>query len=69
LQDLRKIGCDIITIGQYLRPSRLNLPVQEYIKPEIFERLRVTALSMGFRYVASAPLARSSMNADEMYNN
>jgi lipoic acid synthetase len=68
LRDLRSTGCDIITIGQYLRPSRFNLPVIEYIRPEIFERLRLTALSMGFKYVASAPLVRSSMNADEMYN-
>jgi len=69
LRDLRSAGCDIITIGQYLRPSRFNLPVIEYMRPEIFERLRLTALSMGFKYVASAPLVRSSMNADEMYNN
>ena len=69
LRDLRNAGCDIITIGQYLRPSRLNLPVVEYVRPEIFERLRLTSLSMGFKYVASAPLVRSSMNAEEMYNN
>jgi lipoic acid synthetase len=69
LSDLRSAGCDIITIGQYLRPSRLHLPVVEYIRPEIFERLRVTALSMGFTHVASAPLVRSSMNAEEMYYN
>jgi lipoyl synthase len=69
LSDLRDAGCDIITIGQYLRPSRLQLPVVEYIRPGIFEELRVTALSMGFRYAASAPLVRSSMNAEEMYYN
>jgi lipoyl synthase len=69
LSDLRYAGCDIITIGQYLRPSRLHLPVAEYIRPEIFERLRVTALSMGFTHAASAPLVRSSMNAEEMYYN
>jgi lipoyl synthase len=69
LSDLRYAGCDIITLGQYLRPSKLHLPVAEYIRPEIFERLRVTALSMGFRYAASAPLVRSSMNAEEMYYN
>jgi lipoyl synthase len=68
LSDLRDTGCDIVTIGQYLRPLRSKLPVVEYIKPEIFERLRLTALSMGFTYVASAPLSRSSMNAEEMYN-
>ena len=69
LRELRSIGCDIITIGQYLRPSRFKLPVIEYIRPEIFEELRLKALSMGFKYVASAPFVRSSMNAEEMYNN
>jgi lipoic acid synthetase len=69
LRDLRSTGCDIVTIGQYLRPSRINLPVIEYIRPEIFERLRLTALSLGFQYVASAPLVRSSINAEEMYYN
>ncbi len=69
LSDLRSAGCDIITIGQYLRPSRLHLPVVEYISPEVFERLRLKALAMGFSHVASAPLVRSSMNAEEMYYN
>ncbi len=69
LRDLRNAGCDIITMGQYLRPSRKNLPVAEYIFPETFEWLRTKALSLGFRYAASAPLVRSSMSAEEMYNN
>ena len=69
LRDLRDTGCDIVTIGQYLRPMKSNIPVVEYIEPAIFERLRLTALSMGFTYAASAPLVRSSMNAEEMYNN
>ncbi|MEW6585316.1 MAG: lipoyl synthase [Nitrospirota bacterium] len=68
LRDLRNAGCDMITVGQYLRPSRLNVPVVEYVRPEIFEKLRIAALSMGFKHVASAPLVRSSMNAEEMYN-
>lgn len=68
LNDLRNAGCDIVTIGQYLRPSRSNLPVIEYVLPERFEALRLRALSMGFQYAASAPLVRSSMNAEEMYN-
>ncbi|MEJ2696323.1 MAG: lipoyl synthase [Candidatus Sulfobium sp.] len=68
LGELRQSGCDFITIGQYLRPSRNNLPVVEYIRPEIFEELRLKALGMGFRYVASGPLVRSSMNAAEMYD-
>ena len=69
LKDLRNAGCDIVTIGQYLRPSKLNPSVIDYIKPEVFETLRITALAMGFKYVASGPLVRSSMNAEEMYNN
>ncbi len=67
LKDLRDAGCDIIIIGQYLRPARANLPVVEYISPEAFENLRLTALSMGFQHAVCAPLARSSMNAEEMF--
>ena len=68
LNDLWKGGCDSVTMGQYLRPSKKNLPVVEYIRPEIFETLRNRALNMGFKYVASAPLVRSSLNVDEMYH-
>ena len=67
LEDLRDAGCDLVTLGQYLRPSRRNLPVIEYIRPDIFESLRNRALKMGFKYVASSPLVRSSMNAEEMF--
>ncbi len=67
LGDLREAGCHFITIGQYLRPTGNNLPVVEYVTPEAFEELRLVALSMGFKYAASAPLVRSSMNAEEMY--
>ncbi|MDQ7788066.1 MAG: lipoyl synthase [Thermodesulfovibrionales bacterium] len=69
LKDLRSAGCDLLTIGQYLRPSKMQLPVVEYISPDMFESLRITALSLGFRFVASAPQVRSSMNAEEMYYN
>jgi lipoic acid synthetase len=67
MTDLREADCDFLTIGQYLRPSRENLPVKEYVHPEVFERLREAALGMGFKFVASSPLVRSSMNAEEMY--
>ncbi len=67
LTDLRLSGCDVVTIGQYLRPAKKNLPVVEYISPEIFERLRIIALEMGFRYVSSGPLVRSSMDAGLIY--
>lgn len=67
LGELREAGCDFVTIGQYLRPSRSNLAVVEYVRPEVFDELRERALSIGFRYAASGPLVRSSMNAEEMY--
>jgi len=67
LLDLRQAGCDLVTIGQYLRPTANNLPVVKYIPPELFEDLRLKALEIGFKYAASGPLVRSSMNAEEMY--
>ncbi|MCI0469865.1 MAG: lipoyl synthase [Nitrospirae bacterium] len=69
LCDIIRAGCDFLTIGQYLQPTKKNLPVVEYIRPEVFEDLRKAALDMGFAFVASGPLVRSSMNAEEMYNN
>jgi lipoic acid synthetase len=69
LKQLRESGCDIVTIGQYLQPTRNNLPVVEYVSPGEFEELRLIALGMGFKYAASGPLVRSSMNAEEMYDN
>ncbi len=67
LKDLRKVDCDFVTIGQYLRPTKKNLPVVKYILPEVFEDLGRKALDMGFKCAASGPLVRSSMNAEEMY--
>lgn len=67
LGDLRKAGCSFVTIGQYLRPAKGGLEVKEYIHPDVFEELRNRALEMGFEFVASAPLVRSSMNAEQMY--
>jgi lipoic acid synthetase len=69
LKQLRESGCDLVTIGQYLRPTRNNLPVVEYVRPSAFEEVRLIALGMGFKYAASGPLVRSSMNAEEMYAN
>ena len=68
MSDLRDSGCDLLTIGQYLQPRRENLPVTEYIKPEVFDYYRARGLEEGFRGVASSPLVRSSMNAGEMFN-
>lgn len=67
MKDLREAGCDYITIGQYLRPSKRNLPVMEYIRPEVFGEYRDMAIKLGFKGVASGPLVRSSMNAEEMF--
>lgn len=67
LENLFRSKCDFLTIGQYLRPTRNNLPVVEYLLPEFFEKLREKALDMGFKSVASGPLVRSSKNAEEMY--
>jgi len=67
LRDIREAGCDLLTVGQYLRPSKKNLPVVEYIHPDVFEALKLYALGLGFEFVAAGPLVRSSMNAEEMY--
>jgi len=66
-RDIRAAGCNFLTVGQYLRPEKKNLPVVEYIHPDVFEELKHYALGLGFDFVASGPLVRSSMNAEEMY--
>lgn len=63
LRDLRSVGCCYLSIGQYLAPGRRHYPVQEYIRPELFESLRVQAMEMGFRHVESGPYVRSSYHA------
>ncbi len=62
---LREAAVDVVTIGQYLRPARWNLPVVEYAPPERFERLRDAALALGFSHVFSGPFVRSSYRAEE----
>ncbi|PKP56764.1 lipoyl synthase [Candidatus Atribacteria bacterium HGW-Atribacteria-1] len=68
MKDLRKVDCDIFTIGQYLKPSPHHLKVSEYIHPDKFEEYQNKGMSLGFKYVASAPLVRSSYNAGEILN-
>ena len=63
LDDLRKAGCQIVTIGQYLQPTKKHLPVIEYIHPETFQSYQDIGLNMGFLDVVSAPLVRSSYKA------
>jgi lipoic acid synthetase len=64
MYDLIAAGCQIFTIGQYLRPTVKHLPVVEYIDPEQFDRYRITGLDKGFRFVESHPLVRSSYQAE-----
>lgn len=66
MDDARVVGVSALTIGQYLQPSRKNLPVTEYVTPAQFEAYRETALSKGFRSVESAPLVRSSYHAERV---
>ncbi len=68
LRDLRAVGCDILTLGQYLRPSHDHLPVERYVTPAEFAELRSAAMAMGFRHVESGPLVRSSYHAWEHVN-
>jgi len=63
MDELIQEGCDILSIGQYLRPSKEHLPIVEYITPEQFDEYRRIGLEKGFKYVASGPLVRSSYNA------
>jgi lipoyl synthase len=62
--DLRRHHCDMLTLGQYMRPSQHHLPVERYVTPEEFERYRQFGLSIGFSHVESGPLVRSSYHAD-----
>jgi lipoic acid synthetase len=64
LRDLRAAGADVVTIGQYLQPTRRNLPVAAFIEPDQFEAYRDYGLALGFRMVFSGPLVRSSYRAD-----
>jgi lipoyl synthase len=68
LNDLRAVGCDILTLGQYLRPSQDHLPVVRYVAPAEFAELKYAALALGFRHVEAGPLVRSSYHAWEHVN-
>ena len=67
MDDLRAIGVDIVTFGQYMRPTRNHLPVERWVTPEEFERYRQIGLEKGFMEVASGPLVRSSYRADRVF--
>jgi lipoic acid synthetase len=65
MTDLRSVGVDILTLGQYLQPTPKHLPIQEFITPELFDKYGQLGKDMGFRYVESGPLVRSSYHAEK----
>ncbi len=65
MRDVVTAGCDILTIGQYLQPTRRHLPVARYYEPREFDRFREVGVTMGLRHVEAGPLVRSSFHADE----
>jgi lipoic acid synthetase len=67
LRELRKVDVDVVTFGQYMRPTKRHMPVHEYVTPDVFEMWRQRALDMGFLYCASGPLVRSSYKAGEAF--
>ena len=68
MTDLRAVGCDLLTIGQYLRPSPKHIDISKFYTPEEFVRLRDEGMRLGFRHVAAGPLVRSSYHADEQHS-
>ncbi len=68
MKDLRAVGCDLLTIGQYLRPSKDHLPIDRFYTPSEFDELAAVGKSLGFKHVASGPLVRSSYHADEQHD-
>jgi lipoic acid synthetase len=66
--DLREVGCEFLTIGQYLAPTKEHFPIKEYIEPSKFDEYGAVAEKKGFYFVASAPLVRSSYHAGEALN-
>jgi lipoic acid synthetase len=67
MRDLREVNVDILTLGQYLRPTKGHIPVTEYVAPERFQHYRRVAEDMGFLYVAAGPFVRSSYRAAEFF--
>ncbi|HEY0341495.1 MAG TPA: lipoyl synthase, partial [Steroidobacteraceae bacterium] len=68
LDDLRAVGVDIVTLGQYLRPTQNHLPIERFVTPEEFDSLRASALAKGFLECVSGPLVRSSYRAEQALN-
>ena len=68
MEDLRSVDCDLLTIGQYLRPSKNHIAIHRFYTPEEFDKLRSLGEAMGFKHVASGPLVRSSYHADDQHD-
>ena len=68
MEDLLQHRCDLLTIGQYLRPSLKHVPISKWYTPQEFADLEKIGMEMGFRHVASGPLVRSSYHADEQHS-
>ena len=64
MDDLREVGCEVMTIGQYLQPTKDHYPIQEYVHPDVFEEYRLIGKEKGFRHIESAPMVRSSYHAE-----
>lgn len=64
MDDLREVGCEVMTIGQYLQPTKEHYPIQEYVHPDVFEEYRLIGKEKGFRHIESAPMVRSSYHAE-----
>jgi lipoic acid synthetase len=65
MRDIRAAGVSVLTVGQYLRPSREHLPLERYYTPQEFAEIKAEGLELGFSHVESGPLVRSSYHADE----
>ena len=65
MDDLRSVNCDVMTLGQYLQPTKNHLEIKEWIKPEVFKHYEEIGLKKGFRFVESGPLVRSSYHAEK----
>ena len=68
MADLRAVDCDLLTVGQYLRPSAKHIAIDRFYPPEEFAELARLGREMGFKHVAAGPLVRSSYHADEQHN-
>ena len=67
MSDLRSVDCDLLTVGQYLRPSIKHIKIDRFYTPAEFDELRQAGEAMGFKHVASGPLVRSSYHADDQH--